>query len=91
VPARDTNLFRSFGFAIRKHILRICRIPKELTLFSVYNDVFYNVRILRRLDSPLLEGNLEDVKVIPSATSFSLLAPLAERLLTMTDAEGNYR
>ncbi|MDR3246491.1 MAG: hypothetical protein LBT50_08680, partial [Prevotellaceae bacterium] len=35
--------------------------------------------------TPPKEGNLEDVKVIPSATSFSLLAPLAERLLAMTN------
>ncbi|MDR3247062.1 MAG: hypothetical protein LBT50_11615 [Prevotellaceae bacterium] len=35
-------------------------------------------------DTPPKEGNLEDVKVIPSATSFSLLAPLAERLFAMT-------
>ncbi|MDR3246591.1 MAG: hypothetical protein LBT50_09195, partial [Prevotellaceae bacterium] len=38
--------------------------------------------------TPPKEGNLEDVKVILSATSFSLLAPLAERLLEMTDRLG---
>jgi hypothetical protein len=53
-------------------------------LFFVYNDVFCNVRILRWLDSPPSEGNLEDVKVIPQRYVIALLAPLAERLLTMT-------
>ncbi|MDR3246615.1 MAG: hypothetical protein LBT50_09320, partial [Prevotellaceae bacterium] len=38
--------------------------------------------------TPPKEGNLEDVKVIPSATSFSFLATLAERLLAMTESEG---